>query len=49
MHGAVSTVLHLQDKLLSLAHIVLHFAFAYVALLVGNKEVSPDVKYKLRS
>lgn len=31
---------------LSLAHIVLHFAFVYVALLVANKEAGPDVKCK---
>lgn len=46
MHGAVSTVLYIQDMSLSLAHIVLHFAFVYVALLVANKQAGPDVKCK---
>jgi len=49
MHGAVSTVLHLQGMSMSLAHIVPHFAFVYVGLLVAKEEAGLGVQRKLRS
>jgi len=44
MHGAVSTVLHLQGMSMSLAHIVPHFAFVYVGLLVAKEEAGLGVQ-----
>lgn len=37
MHGVVSTVLHLQDMSMSLAHVVPHFVFVYVGLLLAKE------------